>query len=403
MNNALTRRTAKLKRSLQKVLFNAFLNRHTKLKRAEILKAAQTALTKKMVYESDEMYLNSTQATVRQGYQLRKDALAAFFNIHKDKTAERILIQIPDADFSPAGYSLFTNLLESFQFLGVPCQKLGWSDDSRMVIETFMPTVLLSSDHSSYLERISWDDVREYKNKHSLKIGLTASLAEYDNSPLPERLQWAKEHAIDFFYSFRDEEYFRKRKQYQPFYEAGYSILSIPFGANILHYYPVPGFERDLSFALMASRKREHILYLQEISKKYAGFIDGPNWNHVKDFDFNRDRDRYIYARAKVGLNVHLPEQIEWACELNERTYQLAACGTPQLIDQPLLLNKIFSQDMIFSASSPREYMQLFKYILANPSIAQEKALLAQREVFSKHTTFHRAQSFLNQLEGLAK
>jgi spore maturation protein CgeB len=175
-------------------------------------------------------------------------------------------------------------------------------------------------------------------------------------------------------------------------------MLYLPFGANILHYYPVAGFERDLPYVLMATRKSEHATYMKSIARKYPGFIDGPGWRHVRNFGFNRDRDRYIYARAQVGLNVHLPEQIEWACELNERTYQLAACGVPQLIDHPKLLDKIFGADTTFVADDPREYAELFELMQRDPRERERRALLSQSLIMKSETTFHRADAFTNQL-----
>ena len=137
---------------------------------------------------------------------------------------------------------------------------------------------------------------------------------------------------------------------------------------------------------------------MKDIVKRYYGFIDGPGWKHAPHFQFNRDRDRYIYARAKIGLNVHLPEQIDWACEVNERTYQLAACGVPQVIDHPKLLDKLFSKDALFIAETPKQYTAYVKTIIKDPAIGQERALNAQKETFEKHTTFHRADAFMQQL-----
>ena len=266
-------------------------------------------------------------------------------------------------------------------------------------LDVFKPTILLSSDNHEYLNRINWISINQYKQHAQLRVGLSAALEEYESTPLLPRLTWAKQHQIDFYYSYRDEDYVRGRKEYQPFFEAGYQILYIPFGANILHYYPVAGFQRDLNYVLMASRKREHIQYLKNIMKDYSGFLDGPGWKQVKHFEFKRERDRYIYARAKVGLNVHLPEQTDWACELNERTYQLAACGVPQLIDHPMLLNKIFGRESFFIADSPSEYEAIFRELMSNPQLGVEKALHAQREVFAAHTTLHRAKALVDQLK----
>jgi hypothetical protein len=397
----LERRRSKLKRSWEKLLFNQSMHKGTVKAHDKIIADAEMALKNKESYESNAAYLESRDPLVRQGYELKKKAELHFKNLYAGKTIERILIHVPAPDYSPAGYSLFTNLAESLVFIGIPTRILGWDDNVQEALETFKPTVLLSSDSESYLERIDWEEIAKYKETKRLKVGLTAALAEYDSTPLDGRLDWAKKHHIDFFYSYRDEVYVSERKEYKPFFEAGYKLLFLPFGANILHYYPVPGFTRDIDFVLIATRKREHIAYMKDIAQSNAGFIDGPGWKHVPNFHFSRERDRYIYARAKVGLNVHLPEQLDWACEVNERTYQLAACGVPQLIDHPKLIDKIFSKSALFVADTPEQYTSLFKDILSKPNLAQERALHAQKEVFDRHTTFHRAESFIKQLAEL--
>jgi len=138
--------------------------------------------------------------------------------------------------------------------------------------------------------------------------------------------------------------------------------------------------------------------YMLPIASKYYGFIDGPGWQKIKNFNFNRERDRYIYARSKVGLNIHLEEQIDAVNEVNERTYQLVACGIPQITDDAKILPKLFSEKALFVAKNPKEYNDYFDAIMKNPALGEKRALVAQREVFEKHTTFHRAQSFIEQL-----
>jgi len=349
-------------------------------------------------YESDDACLNSSDPLVRQGWALKKDVERQFRDRHAGHSKERILIHVPAPKHSPAGYSLFTNLAESLAFIGVASQILDWNANTAQALEAFRPTVLLSSDHHSYLDRIDWGAVAAYQQTRPLRVGLTASIDAYENTPLQGRLAWAKQHGIDFYYSFRDEAYVRTRQGYRAFFEAGYAMLYLPFSANILHYYPVAGFERDLDFVIMATRKSEHMDYMRHIVHRHAGFIDGPGWKHVQNFQFNRERDRYIYARARVGLNVHLPEQLEWACEVNERTYQLAACGVPQLIDHPKLLDQLFSSDAVYVADSPNAYGQLFESILHEPALAMQHAVRAQAEVFGRHTSFHRAHQFCEQL-----
>jgi Glycosyl transferases group 1 len=395
------RRMKKYQASWDKIIFNLMLSEETNKKYDSILIQAEEAQSKYELHEDPTACAESTDPLVQQGALLKKEVENFFFNICKNKYKERILIQVPNPVYSPAGYSLFTSLVESLIFIGVPTEMLGWDDNTAEILNAFKPTVLLSSDHENYLNQINWNEVDDYRSRMELKIGLTASIEEYVNTPLKGRLAWAQHHRIDFYYSFRDANYIGSRSAYKPFFDAGYKILNVPFGANILHYFPVAGFERDLNYVLMATRKSEHMSYLKNLVHCGPGFIDGPGWRHVKNFKFNRQRDRFIYARAKLGLNVHLPEQLEWACEVNERTYQLAACGVPQLVDHPLLLTKVFSTDALFIGNSEREYTELFHYILAHPREAEKRAMKAQVEVFGQHTTFHRANALIAQLSQL--
>jgi len=397
----IARTRSKIKRSWARIQFDHSINSRTIKNHDKIIIEAELALKNKEIHESANAYAESPDPLVRQGHALKMQVEKKFRGKHSGKCTERIAIHVPDPTFSPAGYSLFTNLAECLDFIGVPAHILGWEDNTKEAFDKFNPTILLTSDHASYLERIDWEAIRKYKETNHLKIGLTASLAEYDNTPLDERLGWAKKHRVDFYYSFRDETYVSVREEYKPFFDAGYKILYLPFGANILHYYPVAGFNRDIDFVLIASKKREHTIFMKDLVKRHYGFIDGPGWKHAPNFRFNRDRDRYIYARAKVGLNVHLFGQIDWACEVNERTYQLAACGVPQIIDHPKLLDKLFSKDGLFIADTPKQYYDYFSMAINEPKIAQERALISQREVFDRHTTFHRADSFIQQLKGL--
>lgn len=392
---------SRLKRSWAKKQFDRSIDVRTIRNHDKVIADAELALRNKEIYESDAAYAASFDLLVRQGHVLKKQVEQEFKDKYAGNNTERVLIHVPDPVFSPAGYSLFTNLAESLDFLGVPTHILGWHDKTDGALDKFNPTVLLSSDHASYLERIDWEAIRKYREKNHFKIGLTASLAEYDNTPLDQRLDWARQHGVDFYYTFRDDGYVSQREEYRPFFDAGYRMLYLPFGANILHYYPVAGFIRDLDFVLIASKKKEHTIFMKDIVRQHYGFIDGPCWKHAPHFKFNRERDRYIYARAKIGLNVHLPEQIDWACEVNERTYQLAACGVPQVIDHPKLLDKLFSRDALFVADTPRQYSDYFEAIINDPMVGQERALIAQKEVFDRHTTFHRADSFMQQMSAL--
>jgi len=338
---------------------------------------------------------------VRRGHELRESVLSEFRNKYYSLEGIRILIHVPSKEKSPGGYSLFSNLMDSIGYLGIPCEKLGWEESISEKLTSFRPTIFLTSDNDIYLDRIDWPAIRRYRVSYPLRVGLTASIAAYGNTPLEQRLRWAKTQRIDFYYSFRSPEYLYNREDYKPFFSEGYQVYSVEFGANPLHYFPVGGINQDLPYVFLASsnpdKQQRYTDWLTPIFSTYHGFLDGPGWTKLK-YSAPSNTHRFLYARAKVGINLHIDDSINWASELNERTYILAACGVPQLIDNPRLLGDRFSFGAMFQTDSPAEYYDIFRYIIESPGVGEGRALIALEEVYTKHTTFHRAETFVNQL-----
>lgn len=340
---------------------------------------------------------------VKKAFELRGQVIEHF----KDKYtnhAIRILIHVPSQKSSPGGYSLFKNLVDSLNFIGIETRMIMVGEPIETVLDSFHPTVLLSSDHSDYTGTLSWNAIKHYKTQFPLSVGLTASIEAYGNTPLEQRLKWAKRVGIDFYYSFRSHEYLSERVDYKPFFDFGYKIISIEFGANVLAYYPIANIEKDLEYVFLASsnsdKRKRYFDWLPKIVYNYHGFIDGPGWHLISRWA-PQETHKFLYARGKIGINLHIDDSIEWASELNERTYILAACGIPQLVDNAKLLSKRFSEESFFCAQTPKEYAHLFEYMLGHPEECQKRALQALDEVYAKHTTFHRAEGFILQLRTL--
>ena len=353
-------------------------------------------------HESVEAYESSEDPVVRQGYQLANEIKSQYRDRYRDTSSLRIMIHVPGLNASPGGYSLFSNLVDALRFLGIPVRILAWDEGIGDALQEFSPNVFITSDHELYLSRIDWSAIERYRTTHELKVGLTASLAEYGNTPLQYRLEWARSHGVDFYYSFRAPEYLHERKEYAPFFEHGYRIFSIEFAANPLVHYPVPGVLRDLDFVFLGSVNQDkwdrYVEFFQPVLSRIPGFLDGPGWPAIRRGATSLKKDRYLYARARIGLNLHLRDQVEWANELNERTYILAACGVPQVIDNPKILPARFSDETLFHSRSPQEYLEHVEYLLRHPEAALERVLRAQREVFSRHTWFHRAEGLIRDL-----
>jgi spore maturation protein CgeB len=189
------------------------------------------------------------------------------------------------------------------------------------------------------------------------------------------------------------------RSAYQPFRDHGYRIISVEFGANPLVYYPVPGVTPDLDYVFLGSsnrRKQErYVRYFSRIVKHHVGLFQGPGFRFTHVDHIKPARDRYLLSRGRVGLNLSVPSQLSFPAELNERTYQLAACGVPQLIDHPQLLFKRFPQNAVFCGSEPDEYYRLFLHMLDQRDEARDRAMNALHTVYRRHSTFHRAADFL--------
>ena len=343
-----------------------------------------------------------TESVVARGNRLRSDVLGQFENLFALWTQTRFLVHVPPPELSPAGFSFFSGLVSALNFMGIQARQLGWFEDISDALDEFYPSIFLGSDSDLYLSRIDWDGLATYRRRIPLLIGLTASPEIEGHTPLSRRLAWARKTGIDFYYSFRAAEYTRQRQEYEPFLSEGYPILSLEFGANPLIHYPVTGPRKKVDYIFLGSTNYEkqarYVAYLPEILKNHEGFLAGPGWSFPREFNFEPARDRFIYACGRVGLNLSIEEQLEVPCELNERTYILAACGIPQLLDNPALLPMRFSSGAVFSAKTPREYTRLFRAILNDEKAAQSKALCALQEVFERHTIFHRLHAFLTEL-----
>jgi hypothetical protein len=371
-------------------------------KHDEILAWAES-LTRFTEREIELQLLSSNEPIIKKCYQLRNQVLHNFKDKYVDENV-KIMLHLPSKESSPGGYSLFKNLAESLKFIGIQTELLLVGEDITKKLNEFQPSVFISSDNKAYTSSIDWKAISEYKKTHNLKVGLTASIQEYGNTPLIQRLEWAKNTGIDFYYSFRAPEYFQNRIEYKPFFEYGFNIISVEFGANPLQYYPLPNISKDIDYIFLASsnpdKQKRYFTWLPSIVKKYIGFIDGPGWHFISHWA-SQPTHKFLYARSKIGLNLHIDDSIDWASELNERTYILAACGVPQLVDNAKLLPNRFSNESMFVASSPEEYETIFEYMLNHPDECQKRAIIALEEVYTKHTTFHRANDFIRALRNI--
>lgn len=315
----------------------------------------------------------------------------------------RFLLQIPFEE-AVAWASLIANLADGLEFIGAPVRLLTWNDRIEVVLDDFRPTVLLVIGHEPYIPHIDWDAVRRYRKRSELLIGVAAGPEDWPGAraEVERLLDWADRERIGFFYRWDP---IHGDRRYRRHIESGFELLTIEYGANPLIYRPVAGMARDLDYVFLGSAHSDkwhrYVRYFSPILTEHPGFLLGPAWPTGPTKVIPREAHRYLYARAKVALNLHIGKQISRSLQLNERVYNVAACGAPQLVDDPMLLLRRFSRDAFFVASTPDEYRRTFEMLLEEPDESARRADLGQEEVLSRYTVFHVADALVQDIRRL--
>ncbi len=105
-----------------------------------------------------------------------------------------------------------------------------------------------------------------------------------------------------------------------------------------------------------------------------------------------------VFNATKVNLNVHsftgdgLDPEGDF---VNPRTFELAACGAFQLVDQRRLLPEIFTSDEIVAFGHPDELPALIRTWLREPEARAAMAQAARRRLLNEHTYVHRMRDLL--------
>lgn len=357
--------------------------------------------------ENEAEFLDSPDPVIRHGRQWRNEVIAQFRDKYADRAGRfRLLLFVPAYEATAAGHSLFMNLAAGFRLLGLPTACWHQGEPLAPHLDAFTPTVLLANDGeiydpADYLSYFDWNAIWQYRRSGSLTIGLVASPYPKTAAVWSERLAHARRLGVDFYYCFQASSF--SAHCHRIYREHGFPVLSLEFGANPLVYYPVAGVKRDLDYVFLGSahfeKWEQYTRFFRRVVAEQPGLIAGPGWGPMARMRVEEPLHRYLYARAKVGLNLHVPFQLDDASELNERAYNLAACGVPQLTDAPRLLPERFRAGSLFVGATPAEYSEQYLRILNRPDEAQQKALSALEDVLTRHTIFHRAQAFVDQLD----
>jgi len=380
------------KRIIQKLLFFViYLRINNKNKKNSIKIVNILKLKEYKIIEQNSIIKYKSERLREQTFLKFKNQFSQF-NI-------KVLIHIPN-EFSMGGQSVFQNWSDGLAFLGIKTKYIPWNKPFNFLIHEFKPNVIITSDHSLYLDQFDWDYIKSYREKHKLLLIFTASHEKEGNSSNQLRLENAKLKKVDFFISFQNEEFIKTN--YSDWQKYGFNILSVPFSGNPL-VYQYTEVENLYDFSFLGSSNPEKVIryykYFSKIFQKYNGIIFGPGWNLTKHKILERKYHKYFYNMASIGLNLHIPSQIDNNSEINERTYSLACNGTFQIIDNPKAIKLLFpDDDKVVTSRSSKEYIDHFEYYLNNPSKRISYIIYALAQVYNQNTIFHRMEKFANYL-----
>lgn len=331
-----------------------------------------------------------------KGLKLRTEVMANYEGRFKSSHL-RVLIHLPPVNLSPGINSWYFSIGESLKHMGVEVRYF-WNESTSLLLNEFKPGLILTREASFFTELIDWKVVKEFKNISELKVATSAPIYDQDDNFVEAFAKSFIEKGFDIFFCYNHSEFAMETHIAKELLKYSKQLYSLEFGANPVFHYPNESVEYMADYIFLGSsnwdKAQRYHDYFKPVVDKFQGILTGPGWDWADNFEIKPQRDRLIYSKARIGLNLHIDLQLQNASEINERAYILAACGIPQLVDNPLVLPKLF--DTIGTVvSTPNEYVEALENMLINYDEALVQADMAMQEVFEKHTTYHRLEKFL--------
>lgn len=161
-------------------------------------------------------------------------------------------------------------------------------------------------------------------------------------------------------------------------------------------------YRANVVFAGTATPRRERLL--AELVE-FGLALWGPGWRRTSLRDYCRGEQlttgNFVraYAGASVAVNIHRTGEGEGQSAgrgVNQRLFELAAIGVPQVVDARGDLNRHFrDREEVLVYKDPAELRTLVKMALENHTAAGQVAEAARRRALGEHTYMHRMRDML--------
>ncbi len=179
----------------------------------------------------------------------------------------------------------------------------------------------------------------------------------------------------------------------------------LPLAADPSVYKPMRSrdqYRANVVFAGTATPRRErHLAELVE----FGLALWGPGWRRTSLRDYCRgeqlDTENFVraYAGASVAINIHRSADAEPAVVergVNQRTFEVAAIGVPQVVDfRGDLAQHFTDREELLVYRSVEEMRALVEAALQDPTAAEAVAKAGRERLLGEHTYMHRLKRLL--------
>lgn len=179
----------------------------------------------------------------------------------------------------------------------------------------------------------------------------------------------------------------------------------LPHAADPSVYRPMASrdqYRANVVFAGAATPAREALL---ATLVEFGLAVWGPGWRRTSLRDYcrgeARDTAEYVraYGGASVAVNLHRdlsPGTVGERAACNQRTFELAAMGVAQVVDDRADLPRWFEPGrQVATFRTPEALRNTVEDLLHNPPGAQAMATAARAELLARHTHMHRMRELL--------
>jgi spore maturation protein CgeB len=189
----------------------------------------------------------------------------------------------------------------------------------------------------------------------------------------------------------------------------GRTITVVPLAADPSVYRPLRSrdqYRANVVFAGTATARREALL---TSLVEFGLALWGPGWRTTSLRDYCRgevpNTEDYVraYGGASVAVNIHHTASGNGALEshLNQRVFEVAAIGVPQVVDERAELESHFEpgRDLLVFHDSD-ELRGIVQAALQDLPVAEQIGARGRREALARHTYVHRMKIILDQMGG---